>query len=194
MCDDPRRDPRWLRLHSHEWICPCCGLTHAGLFDIGYAKPEHWTGSVEDCRPNWEVRSAKNILTKDFCVIEGEDFFIRCVLELPIVGAPEEQIGFGVWSSLSKDNFDTYVKSFNRGKQGHLGPWFGWFCNHLLGYPETLSLKCRVHPRDGRQRPLIELEPTEHPLAIEQQEGITFDRILELYALSGHDLRTALSG
>ena len=136
---------------------------------------------------------AKNILTEDFCVLDGEPFFVRCVLELPIAGVAEKRFGFGVWSSLSKDNFDLYVKTFNKGKQGSLGPWFGWFSNHLLGYPETLSLKCHVHPRDGRVRPWIELEQTEHPLAIEQHQGITFDRILELYALSGHDLRSALT-
>lgn len=94
---------------------------------------------------------------------------------------------------MSKKNFDAYVEAFDSGRQGHLGPWFGWFSNRLLGYPETLSLKCQVHPRDGRARPWLELESTEHPLAIEQEQGITFDRILELYALSGHDLRSALT-
>ncbi len=29
-------------------------------------------------------------------------------------------------------------------------------------------------------RPLVELETTDHPLAIEQREGITMDRVLEL--------------
>jgi len=44
-----------------------------------------------------------------------------------------------------------------------------------------------VHPQEGRQRPYIELEATDHPLAIEQRAGITFDRLLDLYALNGHD-------
>jgi hypothetical protein len=93
----------------------------------------------------------------------------------------------------SKKNFDLYVESFDSGMQAHLGPCFGWFSNRLFDYPDTLNLKCQVHPRDGRIRPWIELEATEHPLAIDQQQGITFDRILELYALSGHDLRNALT-
>ena len=79
--------------------------------------------------------------------------------------------------------------SFDSGDQGRLGPWFGWFSNRLKGYPETLNLKCQVRPRSGRQRPLIELEPTEHPLAVEQRDGITIDRLLEIYSLNGHDLR-----
>ena len=35
-------------------------------------------------------------------------------------------------------------------------------------------------------RPLIELEPTEHPLAIEQRAGITVDRVAEIYAHYAH--------
>ena len=67
-----------------------------------------------------------------------------------------------------------------------LGPRFGWFSNRLKGYPDTLNLKCQVHPRAGRQRPWIELEATDHPLALEQRNGITFDRLLEILALHGH--------
>jgi hypothetical protein len=63
----------------------------------------------------------------------------------------------------------------------------------LKGYPDTLNLKCQVLPQEGRQRPFVELEPTAHPLAVEQREGATFDRILEIYALYGHDMRSALS-
>ncbi|WP_308294565.1 hypothetical protein [Streptomyces sp. RKAG290] len=30
------------------------------------------------------------------------------------------------------------------------------------------------------RRPLIELEPTDHPLAVEQRNGITLDRVREI--------------
>jgi hypothetical protein len=36
-------------------------------------------------------------------------------------------------------------------------------------------------------------ESTQHPLAIEQRDGITFDRLLDIYAANGHDMRAALS-
>ena len=66
--------------------------------------------------------------------------------------------------------------------------------DRLKSYPDTLNMKCQVHPREGRQRPTIELEPTDHPLAIEQRDGITFDRLLTIYALNGHDLRDVGKG
>ena len=53
-------------------------------------------------------------------------------------------------------------------------------------YPDTLNLKTRVHLRDDGVRPSIELEPTEHPLAIEQRDGITAERVAELYARLVH--------
>jgi hypothetical protein len=33
----------------------------------------------------------------------------------------------------------------------------------------------------------------EHPLAAEQRDGITLDRLLELHALHGHDIGPALT-
>jgi hypothetical protein len=189
---DLDQDPRWIRFNDRNWVCLCCGLRHSGVFDLASSRPEVWPSS-EERSPNSEVLTSDNALTEDFCVLDGEHFFVRCVLRLPIVGASGACFGFGVWSTLSKQNFDLYVDTFDGGRQGGLGPWFGWFSNRLKGYPDTLSLKCRVTPRDGRERPLIELEPTSHPLAIEQREGITFDRLLEIYALNGHDVRGALS-
>jgi hypothetical protein len=52
---------------------------------------------------------------------------------------------------------------------------FGWFSNQVPGYPDTLNLKCDVSPRDDGMRPLITLEPTDHPLAVQQREGISFE-------------------
>jgi hypothetical protein len=47
-------------------------------------------------------------------------------------------------------------------------------------YPDTLNLKTMAHLRDNGIRPYIEVEPTEHPLAVDQHQGITLDRALEL--------------
>lgn len=184
-------DARWRRLHERAWPCSNCKESHLGLFDLACERPDQFQG--DDVRPNAELAGAENILTEDFCILDGQHYFVRCVLQLPIIGSDTEFFGFGVWSTLSKKNFDIYVATFDDGNQGELGPWFGWFSNRLKGYPDTLNLKCQVYPQDGRQRPYVEIEPTEHPLAVDQRDGISFDRILELYALNGHDLRPALT-
>jgi hypothetical protein len=114
------------------------------------------------------------------------------VVRLPIRGSTSETFELGPWSSLSRDHFAIYVENFVRPDQHRLGPWFGWLSNQFAGYPNTLGLKCHVQPRDARTRPIIELEPTDHPLARQQREGITFDEILDYYAAAGHDIRPAL--
>jgi len=49
-----------------------------------------------------------------------------------------------------------------------------------------------VRLQNGRGRPRIELAPTEHPVALEQRAGISFDQSLERYALNSHDIQAAL--
>lgn len=47
-------------------------------------------------------------------------------------------------------------------------------------YPEMLNLKTEVRSRAITEHPLIVLEPTEHPLAIEQRDGMTMKRVREI--------------
>jgi hypothetical protein len=65
-------------------------------------------------------------------------------------------------------------------------PYFGWLCTFLPIYPSTVSLKTRVHIRPVGQRPFVELEPTDHPLAVEQRNGITMDRVREIAEILLH--------
>ncbi|HVZ38062.1 MAG TPA: DUF2199 domain-containing protein [Candidatus Kapabacteria bacterium] len=71
-------------------------------------------------------------------------------------------------------------------KRSHIGPFFGWLDAWLKPCPDTTNLKTMVHLRDDGIRPYILLEPTDHPLAVEQREGITVERVAELYAMLMH--------
>jgi len=181
-------DIRWHRLTRAGFVCATCRETHVGLFDLGCDAPEPWP-EAPTVEPNSALVGRSHVLTQDFCIVEGRDYFIRCVCRLPIVGAAEDEyLAYGVWSTLSPRNFEVYRDTFDSGEQEGLGPWFGWFSNRLKGYPDTLNMKCQVKPRAGRQRPFLELESTAHPLAVEQRDGISLDRLLEIFALNGHDL------
>jgi hypothetical protein len=65
-------------------------------------------------------------------------------------------------------------------------PYFGWLANKLPGYPDTLNLKASVHSNNVKLRPHITLEPTDHPLALEQRNGISYARVQQLAALTAH--------
>jgi hypothetical protein len=166
-------------LSSLSFVCATCQQTHSGIFDLGCDGPQVYLASSTEEKEQAFQKS------DDLCTWNSEHFFVRCILPIPVHGV-DEYFAYGVWSSLSKENFELYREHWDHPASDGLGPWFGWFSNHLKAYPETASLKCRVHPQDGGQRPLLELEPCDHPLAMEQRQGITVERLLEIYAANGH--------
>ena len=151
-----------------EWVCAACGGTHDELPAATLSAPDAWFCSSE------EERAAEFDLTADTCVWRDEHFFVRCVLQLPLLDR-EGSFDFGVWSTLSQANFDRYLESLDY--PDSLGPdgMFGWLSNRLPGYPDTTNLKCLLHPKEAGKRPKIELEPTSHPLSLQQRRGIAFE-------------------
>jgi len=92
-----------------------------------------------------------------------------------------------VWVSLSEASFRQWGASYHSERRAHIGPFFGWLNASLKPYPNTANLKTRVHLRDHGIRPYIELEPTDHPLAVEQRNGISIERVAHIYAQMVHD-------
>ena len=156
-----------------SFACTHCGETHEGLPAWVAAKPDPWFGLTED-----EQRRAK--CDENLCDTRDGHFFVRAVLQLPLVEGPEPSFEFGVWGSLSEDNFKRYTENFQRRDRSKLGWMFSYLSNELPGFPGTRGLKAHLHPQDDLQRPLMELEPTDHPLAIAQREGIPFAKALEI--------------
>lgn len=157
------------------YTCRCCGTFHEEL-PMSYASP------VPDyCYEIPEEEQAKRIeMNEDLCIVDDEHFFIRGCIEIPVADGDGPFI-WDVWVSLSEVNFDKTTKYWNKKRREQkLEPMFGWLSTSLPLYPETLNLKTNVHTRAVGVSPFIELEPTDHPLAIEQQEGITMERIQQI--------------
>lgn len=154
------------------------------MFDLAASKPDFWQ-NPEVREPNSALRMDGDFLSEDFCVIDGQHFFVRCVLDIPVHGL-DQWFGYGVWSTLSRANFDKYVEGFDDGNYEDFGPWTGWFSNNLRVFGETLNLPCWVEPQQERQRPLIDFGDLDHPIALAQREGISAERVLEIYAAYGH--------
>src|SRR5207248_5640632 len=110
----------------------------------------------------------------------GEPFFIVGNLEIPVIGHAEH-FSWDVWVSLSKDNFKRAYQLWTTPGRESEPPYFGWLSTRLPGYPDTLHLKTHVHTREVGRRPRVELEPTDHPLAVEQRAGIIPDGIDSLH-------------
>ena len=167
---------------QYAWTCRCCGRQYGTLpLDFACETPIYWNQLSEE-----ERRRA--FLSADICTI-GEDRFIRGCLEIPVIGRRERFV-WGVWSSLSDQSLRRAYELWDVAEIPAEEPArFGWFSNelkHLYGEQSTLNLKARIRFRAGNLRPLIELEPSDHPLAREQSEGITLERVQEIAAALLH--------
>jgi len=166
-----------------SYVCRCCGERHRGLpMSYGTDAPAYWDPSL--------AGDESSTLEQEQCVIKGEHFFVRGRLVIPVTGAaPGTEFDWGVWVSLSRGNFTRALSLRATPGREREQPYFGWLSTALPLYqPSTLSLKTRVHTQAAGQRPLIELEPADHPLAVEQRAGITLARVQEIAEALLHGL------
>ncbi|MCA8024011.1 DUF2199 domain-containing protein [Burkholderia cepacia] len=164
---------------SFAFQCATCGQTHEGMPSFGAPAPlSYYEVPIAE-------REVRCDLGSDDCVIDEEYFFVLGCIEIPVHGETEP-FSWGVWVSLSRASYVEWVKCYEERKRSHVGPFFGWLNAWLKPYPDTMNLKTRVHLRDDGIRPYIELEPTDHSLSIEQRNGISVERVAEIYALMVH--------
>jgi hypothetical protein len=163
---------------TYGYVCRCCGERHDELpFSFHAEAPAYWKRRLALHR--------RSSLTDELCVIRGRHFFIRGLVRLPVRDA-EADFDWGVWVSLSEASFRRTVELWEQPGREAEPPMFGWFSTELPVYaPSTINLKTMVHTRPVGERPLLELEPTDHPLAVEQREGIDLARVRELAGLLG---------
>ena len=159
--------------------CRTCGKWHEGLpRDYAYDAPYYWSESLK--------ADPTCFLNSDLCVIKNNDYFVRGLIEIPVIGR-QHSFRWGVWVSLHKRNFDKMVDLWSDPKLLDEPPYFGWLSNSIDLYPETLNLKTNVHSRAINERPIVVLQETDHPLAVEQRHGIAPERVREIaeHALHG---------
>jgi len=163
---------------DYAWTCSCCGKQFNTLpLDFGFKGPDQWFAIPE------AERESRGNLSDDFCAID-KDLFIRGCLEIPIIDSSDIFI-WGVWTSISKESFDRIGELWAAPVIENEPPRFGWLCNNISAYPKsTMGLKTNLYIRAGGIRHLVKVEPTDHPLAIEQRDGISLKRIEEIAAKS----------
>ena len=168
--DELRARNEWHRAEAGDasFVCAGCGERHEGLpYDVGFDAPNIATGDLP-----------RATLTPDTCILD-EHRFVRGVLQIPIVGGPGP-LNYGVWVTLSEKSFAEFI-AHGRLTRCYLdGPYFGWLWSAIGQWPDTMRLKTNVRPQPPPLRPLIELQPTDHPLAVAQREGISIARHREI--------------
>jgi hypothetical protein len=138
--------------------------------------PDLWIDMPE------EERKTGCILDTETCVIKDTYFFVKANLELPLRGE-EAFFTYTVWVALSREGFERIVDNWQNPLRARAEPYSGYLATRLPGYPETINLRCKVYESELGMRPIVILEPTDHPLAVEQREGMTRDRIRDIISL-----------
>jgi len=173
-------------LASLRWKCGSCDEWHEGpCLDIGFNSPFYWNNANEN-GTRWSIlpsggieKFGKSFLDEEYCAVDDEDFFVRGVIELPILGSAET-FRWGVWGSLSQANFETLLKADQSEERSDFEPMFSWLSTQISSYPDTLSLKMYAHIQEPGTRPQFSLEPSDHPLAQEFRHGITPERVKQI--------------
>jgi hypothetical protein len=120
------------------------------------------------------------------CILDGKHFFILGNLDVPIRGS-SEHLTWTVWSTLSESNFERAAELWHTAGRESEAPYFGWLSNQIPGYPTTVSIKLMVHTEPVGIRPRLRVIEEGHPLAVDQEDGITEIRVQELIHAAMHD-------
>ena len=167
-------------MSENGFQCGSCGEWHDELpLVFGPDAPAYWYGMSPS------ERKTRFKLDSDLAILDGEHFFVRGRLEIPI-HEREECFAWLVWSTLRQEDFHRTVELWKRPGREAEPPYFGWLSTQLPYQPATINLKLNVHTRPVGERPFIEVEPTSHPLAVEQRTGISMARVQELAGLALH--------
>jgi|tagenome__1003787_1003787.scaffolds.fasta_scaffold20696623_2 hypothetical protein len=165
---------------DYRWTCSCCGT----IFDtlpMDYAKlaPDNWFALPE------AERETRARLSSDLCAIDGREYYVGGCVEIPVWDSPEMFV-WGAWVSVSRESFFDILDKWDDPVAGEEEPHIGWLRSRFEGYPDAAAVCCRVHRRSKNLRPRIVLESADYPMALEQRDGITLDRIKRIAAEGGH--------
>ena len=119
------------------------------------------------------------MITPDQCVIDDRDFYLRGRIPVPIVGHDTPFV-WGVWAEVGPKSFLRANELWNvPGRESEV-PFPGWLDTELLLYGDTVNLLLSVQTQVVGRRPHFIVTNPDHPLALEQRNGITMRRVKEI--------------
>jgi hypothetical protein len=160
------------------FVCSKCGEYHEGIaLDIRMGVPDYVLGLSEEERDTaWS--------TDDLYAV-NEYYFVRGLIALPIIDS-DRSFTYNAWVSVSQKSFNRCLEIWNAPGCENEPPYFGWLSNTLPGYPDTLNLKTNLYTQPPGLIFRVELEPTDHPLAVAQREGMTMADAQKIAELLEH--------
>jgi hypothetical protein len=158
-----------------RWTCAVCGKLHGDLpMDIAFQRPQQFFEVPEVDRADriW-MNAAANA---DFCVLDAKVFLVRAFRPIQVEG--NRTFRFGVWVRVDEAAFSTYHSCAR--DLDNPPSYAGYLASEVPAYPKTLDLSARVQLAGHNDRPTIKLDVCDHPLVLEQQNGITLLLVHEI--------------
>ncbi len=161
-------DPRWHRLAAR-----------GGLVTLPIAAPDSWPhGAIAPGQK--AVEAGDDRLSPAYCTLSGHRF-LRARLLLPIAGA-RTVFGFETWASVSEESFQSFLAARAGGEP--FAGCFAWLANALPGFDSAEPVPCNLVPGPPGQLPRLQPHPGVS-LHAAQRDGLTPDRLAEIYAAAG---------
>jgi len=159
---------------STGFDCSVCGQHH-DVLPLSYSVKAPRAASLIPA----DQLKQRVVITADQCVIDGIDFYLRGRIPVPIIGLDEPFI-WGVWVEVGPKNFLRTIDMWNVEGREAEQPFPGWLNSEIPPYGDTINLEVEVWTQRVGRRPHFMLINPDHPLAVEQREGITMLRVIQL--------------
>ena len=153
--------------------CSACREEHPDHeLELTFRRPE---AIIELPAEDWLTRVKEDA---DRAAIDGERFFLRGTLPLPV---PERGTDYaiGIWVEVASDTFWRVAELWTSEDQADEPPFSATLANQIPSLPPTLGLQVAMRLTGPTTRPEFHLAAVEHPIYREQTAGITPHRIHE---------------
>ncbi len=158
---------------SGGYVCRICGERH--ILPLSYSVKVPMAARAVPV----DELEARVVITPDQCVIDNKEFFLRGRIPVPVHGL-EEPFIWGVWAEVGPKDFLRTTQLWNvLGREAE--PAFpGYLNSEIPLYGDTINLEVNVQTQVVGRRPHFLVSRADHPLAIEQREGISLKRVEEI--------------
>lgn len=166
--------------------CAVCGEEH----DFASLEPSYRDPDAYLAVPI-EEREHRTLGGKDDRRIRTADdterrYFFRAGMHMSVHGQ-EQTCCWGIWVEVSGADWNRVCELWNDPDQDREPPFEARLANSLLGYADTLGLPGSLQLTGPTSIPSFRLAAgLEHPLAVEQREGVRHERLLEWLAWHEH--------
>jgi hypothetical protein len=125
------------------------------------------------------------LLTADQCVIDNQQFFLRGRILIPVHGVDAPFV-WGVWAEISPKNFLRSNELWHIPGREQEPPFTGWLNNDLFLFGNTINLELNVYTQPVGERPRFTAADPNHPLAIQQRDGISIETVQDIAEMILH--------